>query len=157
MTNNFVENVIDTQISHLISNAPDRETSNAVKAIAPVLKAIALDQKQLKYFVLQSPTGNLVVTTFNQVNNPTGNKKGTKNLIAAYPTEAIARQDLIDLPDAVITELEIIPLLFQLLGMSEVDSLILERVSPEEMPREIQRQKLYELCQAQLKGFSNIA
>jgi hypothetical protein len=148
MINNSVENLIDTQIDHLINNAPDRETSNAVKEIAPILRTIALDQKQVKYFLLQSPDGNLVLTTISQVSNP----KISKNVIYAYPTEAIARQNQTDMPDAVIKEFEIIPLLFQLLGMSEVDSLILD-----EMSREIQRQKLYELCQAQLKRFSNIA
>ncbi len=148
MVDRSARDLIDTQISHLIGNAPDLETSNAVKAIAPALKTVALNQKHFKYFLLQSPTGNLVLTILNQVSNP----KISKNVIYAYPTEAIAHQNQVDIP-SVITELEIIPLLFQLLGMSEVDSLILD----DNLPKEIQRQKLYELCQNQLKGLNNIA
>lgn len=146
---------IDAQITKLITNAPDLAVSEATKAIAPVLKTIALQQKYSKYFLLQSPTGNLVLTTLSQVSNP----QVVKNAIYAYSNQAIAAQDQKqnqnqkELQDSIICEYEIIPLLFQLLGMPEVDSLILDQ-NP---PQEIERQKLYNLCQSQLKVNHDIA
>ncbi len=149
----FNSGLIDAQIVKLITNAPDLDVSEAIKAIAPVLKTIALKQKYSKYFLLQSPTGNLILTTLNQVSNP----KIVKNVIYAYPNQAIAAQDQKqnqkELQNSIISEYEIIPLLFQFLGMPEVDSLILNHNSPQE----IERQKLYNLCQSQLKVNHNIA
>lgn len=147
-TQNSDQSSIDAQIRHLINNSPDVATSTAMQAIAPILKAIALNQKHLKYFLLQSPTGNLILTTLSQVSNP----KISKKVIYAYSSEAIALQNQ-DLKDSVIKEIEIVSLLFQLLGMQEIDSLIIG----ENLPKEIKRQKLYDLCQTQLKMSSNIA
>ena len=144
-----LKTLIDDQITHYISNAPDLVTANAVKAIAPILKTIALNQKSAKYYLLESSNQKLAVTTLSQVSNP----RVFKNVIYAYPSMAIAQQDQADLKDSVIGEYKIIPLLFQLLGMQEVDSLILDL----ELPIEIERQKLYDLCQTQLKMNSNIA
>jgi len=149
MAKDSVLDFIDNQISRLVKNAPDSDSANATKLVAPVLKTIALSQKYPKYFVLQSPTGNLLLTTLRQISNP----KVSKNVIYAYPSEAIARQNQEELSDAVIKEFEIIPLLFQLLGMPEVDSLIFD----DNLPKEIERQKLYDLCQIQLKVTNNIA
>lgn len=144
-----LKTLIDDQITHHISNAPDLVTANAVKAIAPILKTIALNQKYAKYYLLESSTQKLALTTLNQVSNP----KVFKNVVYAYPSSAIAQQNQADLKDSVISEYEIVPLLFQFLGMQEVDSLILEV----DVPVEIERQKLYDLCQTQLKPNSNIA
>jgi len=149
MAKDSAQNFIDHQIIRLVKNAPDPDTANATKLVAPFLKTIALNQKHLKYFVLQSPTGNLVLTTLSQVSNP----KVSKNVIYAYPSEAIAKQNQAELADAAIEEFEIIPLLFQLLGMTEVDSLIID----DDPPKEVERQKLYDLCQTQLKITNNIA
>jgi hypothetical protein len=149
MVKDSAQDFIDNQISRLVKNAPDSTIANATKLVAPVLKTIALNQKHLKYFLLQSPNGNLELTTLSQVSNP----KVSKNVIYAYPSEAIARQNQEELSDAVVKEFEIIPLLFQLLGMPEVDSLIFD----DNLPKEIERQKLYDLCQTQLKVINNIA
>ncbi|AFY72449.1 hypothetical protein Syn7502_00282 [Synechococcus sp. PCC 7502] len=135
--------MIDTQVNHLIRNAPDLATSESIKAIAPVLKNIALQQKHSKYFLVQSKGGNLVLTTLNHVSD----SRISKNVIYAYPSLAIAAQNQAGLIDSEIIEVEIISLLFQLLGMPELDSLILD----EKLPKEIERQKLYNLCQVQLR------
>jgi hypothetical protein len=144
-----LKTLIDDQITYHISNAPDLVTANAVKAIAPILKTIALNQKYAKYYLLESSSQKLAITTLSQVSNP----RVFKNVIYAYPSIAIAQQNQADLKDSVISEYKIIPLLFQLLGMQEIDSLILDADSP----IEIERQELYNLCQTQLKTNSNIA
>jgi hypothetical protein len=141
---NILSDVLNRQIKELIQNAPDLATVSAVTAIALTLKTIALNQKHPKYFLLQSPTGNLVLTTLSQVSNP----KTSKNVIYAYPSAAIAHQNQEELIDAVVKEFETIPLLFQFLGIIEIDSLIFA----DNLPQEVERQKLYDLCQAQIKS-----
>jgi hypothetical protein len=147
------EQSLDTQITRLISETTDPAIVSAIQAIAPVLKMIALKQKSSIYFLLQSPSTGLVLTTLRLVSD----SKISKNVIYAYPSLAIASQHQAEsqeeLPDSIIFAVEIISLLFQLLGMQEVDSLILD----EHLPQEIYRQKLFDLCQMQLKITSNIA
>jgi hypothetical protein len=149
MASHIEKDLIDNQITCLISNAPDLATSNAVTAIAPILKTIALKQKHQKYYLLESKSKKLVVTTLSQVSKPSI----FKNVIYAYPSMAIAKQNQEDLKDSIIGKYELVPLLFQILGMQEIDSLILDTDSP----IEIERQKLYDLCQTQIKLSSNIA
>jgi len=149
MANHREKGWIDEQITRLINNAPDISTSNAVRAIAPILKTIALNQKNQKYYLIESKSKKLAVTTLSQVNKPSIYKQ----VIYAYPSKAIAKQNQEDLKDSVVSEYELIPLLFQFLGIQEIDSLILDL----DLPVEIERQKLYDLCQTQLKASSNIA
>jgi hypothetical protein len=143
---NALSDILDWQIKELVQNAPDLVTTGAVKVIAPILKNIALQQKYPKYFIHQSPAKSLVLTTLSKTNSQLENP--LKNVIYLYPTLAIAQQDSpTDLEDTTIQEVEIIPLLFQFLGIVEIDSLIIIDGSPQE----IDRQKLYNLCQTQLK------
>ena len=149
MANHREKGWIDEQITRLINNAPDISTSNAVRAIAPILKTIALNQKNQKYYLIESKSKKLAVTTLSQVSKPSIYKQ----VIYAYPSKAIAKQNQEDLKDSVVGEYELILLLFQFLGIQEIDSLILDL----DLPVEIERQKLYDLCQTQLKLSSNIA
>ncbi len=141
------DKIIDTQIAALVNDAPDPMMAGAIQNLSPVLKVIATRQKHLTYFVLQS-TNNLLLITLVYRSQPAI----SKNVVYAYPSRAIAdaeRLQMIDQPNC--QEIAIIPLLFQLLGMNEVDSLILLGDRSETKGTEINRQKLYDSCQQELQ------
>ncbi len=140
---NSAPDQFDDQINHLIHNAPDLATAEAIEVIAPILKQVAAMQTQSKYFLLLAPTGDLVVTTLGQI----GHREITKTIVYAYPSREIAAQNSQDLTDSVIKEFEITSLLFWLLGAPTIESLILD----DHPIQEIIRQELYNLCQNQLK------
>lgn len=141
---------LDDQITDLIQNTPSHLINpEAVAAIAPVLKAIAVQLKHTQYYILQNLEQSWVMTTLSNRTQPTARK----NVVYAYPTlqDAAASQATIKDPQVMALPVPVIAILFQLLAMKPIDSLIFCEV-PGQLGQgiEVRRQDLEALVQAQL-------
>jgi hypothetical protein len=142
---------IDQQIQALIDGAPDDgKTAAAVEAIAPALKLIAGQLKHTQYYVLQNLTGQWVMTTISNRNQP----KKTKTVIYAFPTlkdVSLSPYSLRD-PQLLAIPLPVTHILFQLAAMAKVDSLIFFEVPGNgRVATEITRENFQALLQMHLK------
>ncbi|MCM1984667.1 hypothetical protein [Lyngbya confervoides] len=111
---------LDEQIQTLLAEAPQEGLMpQAMEAIAPVLKHLAEQFHQEQYFILQSLEGNWQITTLRHRTQPQLEKK----VIYAYSTLADATRAGQD-AHLMAKSIPIIPLLFQLIAIPDLDSLL---------------------------------
>ena len=142
---------IDQQIETLIKEAPnDGITGQAVKAIAPALKAVATQLKRPQYYILQTLDQGWVMTTLSQQNQP----KVQKNVVHAFPTlqDAAAGPYSVQDPQVMALPVPVTHILFQMLALKTIDSVIFFD-SPGNLKQglEVRRADIQALLQAQLK------
>lgn len=140
---------IDQQIKTLIDDAPDPVAVQAVQAVAPIIKAIAEQLKQLEYYVLQAREQGWLTTTLSDRQQP----EVSKRVIYAFPSlqaaaegqAAFADPNLMALPHPVAH------ILFQMLSMKPVDSVIFLDSNARDQGIEIRRSDLKMLFRTQLQ------
>lgn len=141
---------LDDQIADLIQNTPSHLINpDAVAAIAPTLRAIAVQLKHPQYYILQNLEQSWVMTALTNRTQP----NTRKNVVYAYPTlqDAAASQATIKDPQVMALPVPVINILFQLLAMKPIDSLIFcETPGQASQGIEVRRQDLEALIQAQL-------
>jgi hypothetical protein len=141
---------LDDQIADLIQNTPSHLINpDAVAAIAPTLRAIAVQLKHPQYYILQNLEQSWVMTTLTNRTQP----NTRKNVVYAYPTlqDAAASQATIKDPQVMALPVPVITILFQLLAMKPIDSLIFcETPGQASQGIEVRRQDLEALIQTQL-------
>ncbi|MBD2427588.1 hypothetical protein [Phormidium sp. FACHB-1136] len=141
---------LDDQIADLIQNTPSHLINpDAVAAIAPTLRAIAVQLKHPQYYILQNLEQSWVMTALTNRTQP----NTRKNVVYAYPTlqDAAASQATIKDPQVMALPVPVITILFQLLAMKPIDSLIFcETPGQASQGIEVRRQDLEALIQAQL-------
>ena len=143
---------LDEQIQLLIDHAPqDGSTPQAVAAIAPVLKLLAGQLRHSQYYLLQSPSGDWVLTTLSNRANPTVEKR----VVYAFPTlKAVPASSAAGLDRQVVAvPIPVTHILFQLVAL-EIDSVVFFE-TPDQMTKgtEIQRQYIQDLIQTQLRQY----
>ncbi|CAN1213036.1 hypothetical protein TUMEXPCC7403_22725 [Tumidithrix helvetica PCC 7403] len=142
---------LDRQIALLIKNAPnDGATPGAVNLVATVLKAIAARLRHLKYFVIQDRYGGWLLNTLSNRESP----DIEKTVVYAYCSRTTANIECLKLasPDIECVEYGIIDILFRLIGLKQVDSLIVfDHPTNAQQGTEIARQDLEKLCEKQIK------
>ena len=141
---------LEDQIADLVQNTPSHLINpETVAAIAPTLKAIAVQLKHPQYYILQNLEQSWVMTTLSSRNPP----NARKNVVYAYPTlpDAAASQATIKDPQVMALPIPVINILFQLLAMKPIDSLIFCE-TPGQLGQgiEVRRQDIEALVQAQL-------
>lgn len=145
------EQELDQQIAELISEAPDDGlTSNAVGMIASVLKAAASQLNHTNYYILQSEVDGWLLTTLSNRNSP----EVEKNVVYVYASHTAANIERIKIndPELECQEMAIIPILFRLVVLKEVDSLIFfDHPTDTQKGTEINRAELRDLCEQQIK------
>ncbi len=142
---------LEQQIQELIDGAPqDGKTPGAVRAIAPVLRQIAEQLKHPQYYILQTVDQHWVITTLSSQ----AESGVERNIIYAFSS----RQDVAvgsrvqQNSQMMALPLPVIHLLFQILALNTIDSIIFfDTPGNTETGTEIQRQRIQDLIQAQLK------
>ncbi len=145
---------LDRQVKRLIEGASShRIPPSSMEIIANVLRTIA-DQLDLPtYTILTAKNGGWLKITLSNRNFP----EIEKQVVYAYPTyesATIEANKLVEL-EPYCQEIGTIDLLFQLLALTEVDSLIF--LQQAQSGKEISRKELYNLCQKQLKPTTYLA
>lgn len=142
-------NPLDRQVKRLIEGAASHHIPPpAMQIIANVLRTIADRLDYPTYTVLTASNGGWLQVTLSNRQFPELEKK----VVYAYPSYRMAKLEankLVEL-EPVCQELGTIDLLFQLLGLPEIDSLIF--LQHGQGGKEIKRQELYNLCQKQLQS-----
>ena len=136
--------ILDIQINQLIAQTTqeDWDLVGTIKAIAPVLKTIALEQEYTEYFVQQNEHG-FALDRVQKISDPAV----TVDMIFVYSKKAIAHQNCNGDSSLRVVKWEIIPLLFNFLGINDVHSLVFDQ----NFAKKVERQTLYELCQHNLR------
>jgi hypothetical protein len=113
--------ILDKQLRILIDEAAGYGVPPIVmeKAIIPVLKLFLRELKNSKYFICQNPQGNWLMTTIQQKDNPTQQKK----VIYAFTSQKDAWDSLVD-RDLRVISLPVTEILLRLFSVREIDSLI---------------------------------
>jgi hypothetical protein len=146
---------LDRQIDQLVQDAPqDGVTPGITKVISAVLKAIAMQLHHKNYYILQAQDGSWLLTTLSNRNSP----EVEKNVVYAYCGSTAANLERLKLgdPNLVCAEIGIIEILFRLVGLKEVDSLILfDKSTDAQRGMEISRAELKDLCDQQMKKLKN--
>ena len=149
------EQNLDRQIDQLVQDAPqDGVTPGITKVISAVLKAIAMQLHHSSYYILQAQDGSWLLTTLSNNNSP----EVEKNVVYAYCSKTAANLERLKLGDRnlVCAETGIIEILFRLVGLKEVDSLILfDKSTDTQRGMEISRGELQGLCEKQMKKLKN--
>jgi len=115
---------LDQQIQDLVSGAPqDGQTSQAVEAIAPILRQIAQRLKHLQYYIWQSLEQNWVVMTLDNQKNSQLIKRSIYAFSCLEDALTAAAAGPVD-PQLIAIPITIIELLFQTVTLSSVDSLV---------------------------------
>jgi hypothetical protein len=145
------ERDLDRQIDELVQGAPqDGVTPGITKVISSVLKAIAMQLHHSSYYILQSQDGSWLLTTLSNRTSP----DVEKNAIYAYCNSTAANLERLKQGDRhlVCLEIGIIELLFRLVGLKEIDSLILfDKSTDTQRGMEISRVELQGLCDKQMQ------
>ncbi|WP_019501483.1 hypothetical protein [Pseudanabaena sp. PCC 6802] len=149
------EQELDWQIDRLVEDAPqDGVTPGITKVLSSVLKAIALQLNHSSYYILQSQDGSWLLTTLSNRNSP----DIEKNVVYAYCSSTASNLERLKQGDRdlVSVEIGIIEILFRLVGLKEVDSLILfDKLTDTQRGTEISRAELQTLCEKQMQKLKN--
>lgn len=149
------EQELNWQIEQLVEDAPqDGVTPGITRVISAVLKAIAMQLHHSNYYILQAQDGSWLLTTLSNRNTP----EVEKNVVNAYCSKTAANLERLKLgdPNLVCAETGIIEILFRLVGIKEVDSLILfDKSTDTQRGMEISRAELQDLCEKQMKKLKN--
>ncbi len=142
---------IDKQIETLIKEAPsDGITGQAVQAVAPALKAIALQLKHSQYYILQTLDQGWVMTTLSHQSQP----NVQKNVVHAFPTlqDAAAGPYSVKDPQVMALPMPVTHILFQMLALKSIHSVIFFD-QPGDLKKgvEVRREDFQTLLQTQLK------
>jgi hypothetical protein len=144
---------IDNQIQLLIDEAPDPSIAQAIQAIAPLLRDLAIQLKHLEYYILQNLDQGWVITTLSHRQHP----EQTRKVVYAYPSLKMAsgaKQALQD-PNLMAVPYPVISLLFQLVSLKQIDSFIfLDADSPQQQGTEIKQAMIAQLIQTSLRSVS---
>jgi hypothetical protein len=145
------DSFLDHQVALLIQNAPkDGATPGAVNLVGSVLKAIAARLKHLNYFVIQDEYGGWLLTTLSHRESP----DIEKTVVYAYSSRTVANLECLKLasPGIECEEYGIIDILFRLIGLKQIDSLIVfDHPTNAQQGTEIVRQDVEKLCEKQIK------
>lgn len=142
---------IDQQIETLIKEAPnDGITGQAVQAVAPALKAIAIQLKRPQYYILQTLDQGWVMTTLSKQAQP----NVQKNVVHAFPTlqDAASGPYSVKDPQVMALPVPVTHILFQMLALKNIHSVIFFD-TPGDLKKgvEVRRDDIQALLQAQLK------
>lgn len=148
---------LDQQIQSLIDNAPKQGGMETVltEAVAPTLKAFALQMQHLEYYILQSADGGWVLTTLRNRQRP----QVEKNVIYAFVTH----KDAVEFARTAMAKMIPMPIaiaqiLFQLFALDRVDSIVfLETPGDLVNGTEVHRADLQKLVQQKLQEFKKQA
>ena len=146
---------LDQQIQALIENAPqDGQTPKIVAAIAPALKALAMQLRHSEYYILQTLDRRWLVTTLSNRAQPSMEKQ----VIYGFPTLKDATNAAYAPRDerAIALPVPTIHILFQLTAIDKVDSLVFFE-NPNELVSgtEVRREDIQNLIRAQLKQYQD--
>jgi hypothetical protein len=143
---------LDEQVKKLIDGAPDVESRESVKEIAPILQQAAETLPQTTYYICQSQQGESVITTLRHHRQP---ELEIKVIYAFLNTEDISRFDGGSLVNDLAVEVPVIQLLFYLLAFPEIDRVVFLNNSHNlDLGKEISRQSLEDSI-AQREGSAN--
>jgi hypothetical protein len=143
---------LDEQIKKLIDGAPDVESRNSVREIAPILQQAAETLPQTTYYICQSQQGESVITTLRHHRQP---DLEIKVIYAFLNTEDIRQFDGGSLVNESAVEVPVIQLLFYLLAFPEIDRVVFLNNSQNlDIGKEISRQSLEDSI-AQREGLAN--
>jgi hypothetical protein len=150
------EQELDRQIDRLVEDAPqDGVTPGITRALSSVLKAIALQLNHSSYYILQSQDGNWLLATLSNRNSP----EIEKNVVYAYCSSAASNLERLKQGDhnLVSVGIDIIEILFRLVGLKEVDSLIFfDTLTDTQKGIEISRLELQALCEKRMQKLKKI-
>lgn len=145
---------LDRQVNRLVEGAKNYGIpDHAMTLIGNVLRTIADQLDFATYNILTAKNGGWLKVTLSNTNFP----ELEKQVIYAYPSYEAAKieaNQLLEL-DPYCQEVGTIDLLFQLLALTEVDSLIF--LNQTRSGKEISRQELHNLCQKQLQPSTYLA
>lgn len=145
---------LDQQIQILVDNAPpDGVTPQLVQAIAPVLKLLANQLQHLEYHILQNSEERWVLFTLSNRAQP----QVEKNVIYAFSSlkDATSFQSTAE-PDILALPIPVIPLLFQLVALENIDSIVFFETSGDlSAGTEVRRDDVQNLIQEHLQQLSN--
>jgi ABC-type transporter Mla subunit MlaD len=133
---------LQQQIETLVAQSP-KDIASAVRAIAPILQQEAEVLSQTEYFIVVSPDGRWQTTTLSHRQQP----GVEKTVIYAFADAQSAQTD--ENLGLRATQFPVIQLLFQLLGMEQVDSLVFVDIAAE------QEQTAIEVTHVKLKQLVN--
>jgi ABC-type transporter Mla subunit MlaD len=136
---------LQQQIEILVAQSP-QDIATAVQAIAPVLLQEAEVLSQTEYFIVVSPDGRWQTTTLSHRQQP----GLEKTIIYAFADAQAAQTD--ENLGLRATQFPVIQLLFQLLGMEQVDSLVFVDIAEqqERTAVEVTHEKLRQLVNHRL-------
>jgi hypothetical protein len=138
------------QIQSLIDGAPDLESQLSCRAIAPVLQQAAQKLPSLAYYVRQSPQGEWMMVTLQHRQQP---KLEIQVIYAFDRVQDIAKFGDLQPSDDIAVEIPVIHLLFEMLGMPEIDRIIFLHNSHNlNSGQEITRKSLEESIAKNLQG-----
>lgn len=139
---------LDRQVKRLVEGAKShRIPESSMQIIANVLRTIADQLDFATYTILTAKNGGWLKITLSNRNFP----ELEKQVVYAYPSyesATIEANKLLEL-EPYCQEIGTIDLLFQLLALTEVDSLIF--LHQAQTGKEISRKELSRLCQKQLQ------
>lgn len=143
---------LDEQVKKLIADAPDVESRNSVRSIAPILQQAAATLPQTTYYICQSSQGESVITTLRHHRQP---ELEIKVIYAFLNTADISKFDGGSLVNESAVEVPVIQLLFYLLAFPEIDRLVFLNNSQDlDIGKEISRQSLEDSI-SQWEGSAN--
>ena len=144
---------LQDQLQTLIDEAPqDEQTVQAIRAIAPVLEAIAQQLKHPQYHILQDLQQNWQLTTLQHQRQP----ELEKTVVYAFANAKDATRSSPNL-DVIAMPINVIQLLFQLLSLEPVDSIIFLDTGNLNDGIEVTRQELQQLIQMQLQRLMQVS
>lgn len=142
---------LDRQLQLLIDDAPNEGALPLVmeKAIAPVLEAIARQLQHRAFQIRQSTDGRWVISTIAHQQQSDRQKRVAYAFASLEDATTFTRQAD---PDIVAVSVPVTHVLFQLYGLSDVDSVVFFD-TPGDLNRglEIERATLHHLIQKQLQ------
>ena len=140
---------LDEQVKKLIDGAPDLESRNSVREIAPILHQAAETLPQSTYYICQSSTGESTIVTLRHHRQP---DLEIKVIYAFIKPEDIGKFDGGSLATESAVEVPVIQLLFYLLAFPEVDRLVFLNNSQNlDLGKEISRQSLEDSIEQRLQ------
>lgn len=141
---------LDQQLRILVEEAPqDGSTPEAIAAIAPLLKQIALQLRHREYYIRQSLDQQWMLTELVH----RGQTESTKTVIYAFPTlnDAASGAKGAQDPRLMALPVPITHILFQMMALEGVDSVIFVETPGEPSSGvEVQRAILQSLIREQL-------
>jgi hypothetical protein len=114
---------LDEQLRDLIDHAPqDGVTPALVEAIAPVLKQVASQLRNLQYYIVQSLDRNWVVNIISHQNQP----ELEQQVIYAFPSlkDVASGPNSVKDPQLIALPMPVTHILFQMVALEGIDSII---------------------------------